>query len=140
MDKKFLFIDFETYWSSRDYTLSKMGPVEYVRDPRFEAQLLGVRINRGPVKVLQGEQIAAFLHGIDWSRRDIVVVWQAVEMAKLGVPLIGNIHDAWLACVPESEADKTEAIMRRCMSMVPPYLEGLPVACDAEVGTDYTIA
>lgn len=89
MDKKFLFIDFETYWSSRDYTLSKMGPV---------------------------------------------------EMAKLGVPLIGNIHDAWLACVPESEADKTEAIMRRCMSMVPPYLEGLPVACDAEVGTDYTIA
>ena len=35
MDKQFLFIDFETYWSSREYTLSKMGPVESVRDPSF---------------------------------------------------------------------------------------------------------
>jgi DNA polymerase len=34
-------IDFETFWDSKaGYTLSKMGPIEYIRDPRFEVQLL----------------------------------------------------------------------------------------------------
>lgn len=102
---------------------------EYVYDSWYERSFVETRIYGGSCTENLGQSVAFFL-----------LIWQAVEMAKLGVPLIGNIHDAWLACVPESEADKTEAIMRRCMSMVPPYLEGLPVACDAEVGTDYTIA
>ena len=49
-------LDFETFWSSRDYTLSKMGPIEYVRDPRFHAQLLGVRVDRGPVNVYESHE------------------------------------------------------------------------------------
>ena len=44
-------IDFETFWNSKDYTLSKMGPIQYVRDTRFHAQIMGYRINRGPVEV-----------------------------------------------------------------------------------------
>lgn len=74
IDKLFIFLDFETYWHSRDYTLSKMGPIEYIRDPRFESQLLGVKVNNGPCKVLQGSSIQQFLESVDWSRRDIVVV------------------------------------------------------------------
>lgn len=35
-------IDFETYWDAQKYTLSKMGPIEYVRDQRFVPQLLAV--------------------------------------------------------------------------------------------------
>lgn len=35
-------LDFETYWDSKAYTLSKMGPIEYVRDKRFVPQLVGI--------------------------------------------------------------------------------------------------
>lgn len=34
-------LDFETYWSL-DYTLSRMTTEEYVRDPRFHAQMIGI--------------------------------------------------------------------------------------------------
>ncbi|MBD5585501.1 MAG: hypothetical protein HDQ88_10495 [Clostridia bacterium] len=44
-------LDFETFWSSKDYTLSKMGPVEYIRDPRFDAQMIGVSVNGAPAQV-----------------------------------------------------------------------------------------
>lgn len=44
-------LDFETFWNSKDYTLSKMGPVEYIRDPRFDAQMVGVSVNGAPAKV-----------------------------------------------------------------------------------------
>lgn len=50
-------LDFETYWSSKDYTLSKMGPISYIRDSRFEAQLLGIRVNDGPVYVFETTDI-----------------------------------------------------------------------------------
>lgn len=44
-------LDFETFWSSKEYTLSKMGPVEYIRDPRFDVQMVGVSVNGAPAQV-----------------------------------------------------------------------------------------
>jgi len=35
--KQIITIDFETYWDSKEYTLSKMTTEEYIRDPRFKA-------------------------------------------------------------------------------------------------------
>lgn len=46
--------DFETFWSSKDYTLSKTGPIEYIRDQRFTPQLVGISINGQPAQVYQG--------------------------------------------------------------------------------------
>lgn len=66
-------LDFETFWSSRDYTLSKMGPIEYVRDPRFHAQLLGVRVDRGPVNVYESHEIHEALEALDLEAEDTII-------------------------------------------------------------------
>ena len=57
-------MDFETAWDSKDYTLSKMGPISYIRDPRFYAQLLSVRVDRGPVQVFEHDEIPGILHAM----------------------------------------------------------------------------
>lgn len=66
--------------------------------------------------------------------------WQACRMSIAGVPLIANIHDAWLSCVPESDAEETMKLMEHWMSSVPSWLEGFPVACEGEIGDSYEIA
>ena len=66
--------------------------------------------------------------------------WQACRMNLAGIPLIANIHDAWLSCVPESNAEETMKLMEHWMSSVPPWLEGFPVACEGEIGDSYEIA
>jgi len=41
--KRILVVDFETRWSSKDYTLSKLTTEEYIRDERFETIGVGVK-------------------------------------------------------------------------------------------------
>lgn len=55
-----IYLDFETFYD-KDYTLKKLSTEAYVRDPRFEAQLLGVAIDDGPVMMVPGPQIAEAL-------------------------------------------------------------------------------
>lgn len=59
-------LDFETFYD-QDYTLSKMSTSEYVRDPRFEALMVGVKIGNKKRVVIPGPKIAAFLKTIPWS-------------------------------------------------------------------------
>lgn len=67
-------MDFETAWDSKDYTLSKMGPISYIRDPRFYAQLLSVRVDRGPVEVFEHDEIPGILHAMKLEQSDRAVV------------------------------------------------------------------
>lgn len=67
-------IDFETFWDSKEYTLSKMGPLSYIRDPRFCAQMVGVRVDRGPVRVFTGDEITPVLHAMKLHEPDRMVV------------------------------------------------------------------
>lgn len=71
---KIVTLDFETFWDSKEYTLSKMGPLSYIRDPRFHAQMVGIRIDRGPVRVFTGADIAAALHALKLHESDRMVV------------------------------------------------------------------
>jgi len=64
-------IDFETFYDS-DYTLSKLSTSEYIRDERFEALMMGVRVGRGKRVVIPGPKIAAFLKKIDWKRYSLL--------------------------------------------------------------------
>ena len=49
-------LDFETYWSD-DYTLKKLTTEEYVRDPRFHAHMVGLKVNDKPSRVVRAEAL-----------------------------------------------------------------------------------
>ena len=65
-------IDFETYWDSKaGYTLSKMGPIEYIRDSRFAVQMLAWQTaNEGGVAF--GEDISACLDALKLCESETV--------------------------------------------------------------------
>ncbi len=61
-----LTLDFETYYS-QEYSLSKMTTEAYVRDPAFEAILLGIKVGTDASFTLRGPDIPAYLASVDWS-------------------------------------------------------------------------
>jgi DNA polymerase family A len=64
-------LDFETYWDE-EYTLKKMSTSEYVRDPRFKAQMLGLKIGRKPTRIIAPKNIRAELKKINWSTHSLL--------------------------------------------------------------------
>ena len=67
-------LDFETYWESKGYTLSKMGPIQYIRDPRFHAQLLGFKDLLGGVQIVEGDAIESTLRALNLESPDTITV------------------------------------------------------------------
>lgn len=62
---KFITLDYETYWAS-DFTLSKLTTEEYVRDPRFEAIIMGYKVDDGHTMAAVGQdQIQMVLDTLD---------------------------------------------------------------------------
>ena len=66
-----VFLDFETYYDD-DYTLRKLSTSEYIRDSRFEAISVGIKIDMGQTEVYFGEDVAKALKRVDWSRTELV--------------------------------------------------------------------
>lgn len=62
-------IDFETRWSSSDYSLSKMSTEAYVRDPRFKAFGLCYKYigTDEPTVWVSHMDIPTWVHGVDWD-------------------------------------------------------------------------
>ncbi len=70
-----------------------------------------------------------------------LLMWQAVSMWDTsGIIVKGNNHDCWYTVVPYQEADKTLERMVYHMSQIPEWLPGFPVACEGDIGDDFTIA
>lgn len=61
---KSVVIDFETYYGD-DYTLSKMTTEEYVRDPRFETILCGIKVGREPGYWVDQDDVQDELNSLD---------------------------------------------------------------------------
>lgn len=61
-------LDFETYYA-KDYTLSgKINTSEYIRDDRFHAHGVGIKIGNGKTLWYTGKNIGLALREIDWAR------------------------------------------------------------------------
>lgn len=64
--------DFETY-HDKDYSLKKLSTSEYVRDKRFEAVCLALKVGDGETKVYFGhKEIQKALDKIDWGRAEFL--------------------------------------------------------------------
>lgn len=68
-------LDFETRWSSKDYTLSKMTTESYIRDPRFKA--FGVSMKRlghdAPIaQWYSHDELPRIFGTYDWSKTAVV--------------------------------------------------------------------
>jgi len=64
-------VDFETYYDS-DYTLRKLSTSEYIRDPRFKAQCVGIKIGNKPTKVYPHNKVKEALQSIPWATHSLL--------------------------------------------------------------------
>jgi DNA polymerase I-like protein with 3'-5' exonuclease and polymerase domains len=59
-------LDFETYFD-KDYTLRKLSTSEYIRDERFKAQCVGIKVGTDNVVWIPDKNVKAALHSLDWK-------------------------------------------------------------------------
>ena len=64
-------LDFETYYDV-DYTLSKLSTSEYIRDLRFEALMVGIKIGKKKRVVVPGPKVAAYLKTVNWVTHSLL--------------------------------------------------------------------
>lgn len=64
-------LDFETYYDI-DYTLGKLSTSEYVRDVRFKAQMVGIKIGGRVTRIVPHKRIAAELKKIPWLTHSLL--------------------------------------------------------------------
>jgi hypothetical protein len=73
--KRILAFDFETAWSRKEYTLSKLTTEEYIRDTRFKAWGCAYQyvddLKGRPVWV-SGKDLPAFFDSIDWTQTAVL--------------------------------------------------------------------
>ncbi len=69
--RNLLILDFETYYDN-EYSLRKMTTPAYILDPRFEMQLVAVKLNNEPHRVIDGPDFPAFLATLDASKTTTV--------------------------------------------------------------------
>jgi DNA polymerase len=67
-------IDFETYWDSKEYTLSKMTTEEYIRHDLFHA--FGCCVHEygtdSPTTWVRGDRLREYFSGVDWGRTAVL--------------------------------------------------------------------
>lgn len=80
-----LTVDFETYYTSTDLGFKKQTTEEYVRDPRFHAIGVSVRVDDGDTQWFSGdrEEIKAWLDQFDWAHSMAVAHNAIFDMAIL---------------------------------------------------------
>lgn len=88
-----VYLDFETYYS-KDYTLRNMSMEAYIRDPRYETQLLGLAIDDGPIYMLERDQVPHILSKLSLDSKNI---WTFVQNAKFDCFIIEDRYGIHVA-------------------------------------------
>lgn len=66
-----------------------------------------------------------------------ILKWQALQIAKAGVPINLNVHDEWVSVVPARDAAKAAVIHHRAMTTSPPWFPQGVLDCEVDVGRNY---
>ena len=67
-----------------------------------------------------------------------ILKWQALQIAKAGVPINLNVHDEWVSVVPARYAAKAAVIHHRAMTTSPPWFPQGVLDCEVDVGLNYS--
>jgi DNA polymerase len=72
--KQIITVDMETYWDSKEYTLSKMTTEEYIRHEKFKS--FGACVHEygsdEPIRWLGDAELREYLDGVDWGRTAVL--------------------------------------------------------------------
>ena len=79
-------VDFETYWDSKSFTLSKMTTEEYIRDEKFRdfGACFHVYGSDEPIEWVRGCDIPEYVSGIDWGRTAVLAHNAQFDVSILG--------------------------------------------------------
>lgn len=78
--------DFETRWSSKDYTLSKMTTEQYIRDTRFKAFGFSYKFyGEERIRWVTHDKLAEFFDSIDWTTTAILAHNAQFDVAILSM-------------------------------------------------------
>lgn len=79
---RILTLDFETYYA-KDYTLSKLTNEQYIRDPRFQVIMVGLKMNDNPAFWVPLPQIRDIFAKIPWHETAVLSHHAHFDMAIL---------------------------------------------------------
>jgi len=82
--KQVMVLDFETYWDSQSYTLSKMTTEEYIRDSKFKAWGMAYKF-LGDDKIcwVHRSDLQAFFDKVDWTTTAVIAHNSMFDVAIL---------------------------------------------------------
>ena len=85
-----LTIDFETYWDSKEYTLSKMTTEEYIRHDKFRAFGACVHVygSDEPIRWFGDAELRDYFSGVDWGRTAVLA-----HNAQFDVSIMEWVYD-----------------------------------------------
>lgn len=67
----------------------------------------------------------------------VILKYQAIEIAKAGVPVNLNVHDEWVSVVPRDQAPQAVVVHYTAMKSVPDYIPQGLLDCEVDVGWNY---
>lgn len=94
---RFIVADWETYFDSKEYTLSKMTTESYIRDPRFEAHGCAIKWSPDlPAKWWNRHELPALFAQVNWS--DVFMIHHHAQFDSLIESHHYNIHPKMIGC------------------------------------------
>lgn len=112
MSKRIVTIDFETYFD-KDYTLSKMGPIEYIRDYRFTVLCAGVKVDDGATEVYEVERLPKVLNNLELDDLDTYTLGH--NMAGFDAIVLSEAYDIKPAHIIDTIAMARWCGLARCV-------------------------